>query len=131
MIHRPQAAAAFVVILAWFLIVRVDPVWQFRNFGMLYIADSLYHQAKGYVEHKDRTRAYRYKLDPQRRLRSYNSEQGEIVEDYVALKVYSRAADNCENCQALGKEGALAVFEAIIRRDINKQFTLLEFKPSP
>ena len=102
-------------------------VWQFQNIGLLYIADALFHQGKGYVEHGDRNVAYRYNLDPNKRFKTYNSEQqGKIIEEYVALKAYGRPATSCDNCAALGDAGFLSTIEAMIKRDINQAFVALD-----
>jgi hypothetical protein len=106
-------------------------VWQYQNVGMLYMADSLFHQAEGYVMHGDRRRAYRYRLDLARPFKRYNSEQqAEIIEDYVALKWWGSPPDNCENCASHGKENTLKLFEMLIKRDINKDFMGLPPRPT-
>ena len=102
-------------------------IWQFQNVGLRYMADSLYHQGKGHVDHGDRNVAYHYQLLPGKRLNRYNSEQqAKIIEEYVGLKVYDELVRVCDNCGSFARSEYFAFVEAMIRRDLNPVFRGLD-----
>ena len=102
-------------------------IWQFQNLGLGYMADSLYHQGKGHVDHGDRNVAYHYELVPGKRFKKYNSEQqAKIIEEYVGLKVYGELLRVCDNCAPFTRSEYFAFVEEMIRRDINPSFRGLD-----
>jgi hypothetical protein len=102
-------------------------IWQFQNVGLRYMADSLYHQGKGHVDHGDRNVAYHYQLLPGKRFNRYNSEQqAKIIEEYVGLKVYDELVRVCDNCGPFTRSEYFAFVEAMIRRDVNPVFRGLD-----
>ncbi len=118
-----RASQAFVMLL----VHESTHVWQFQNVGVLYMADSLYHQGKGHVDHGDRNVAYRYELVPGKRFNRYNSEQqAKIIEEYVGLKVYGELLRVCDNCESMSRSEYFSFVEALIRRDVNPAFQGLD-----
>jgi hypothetical protein len=102
-------------------------IWQFQNVGLRYMADSLYHQGKGHVDHGDRNLAYHYQLLPGKPFNRYNSEQqAKIIEEYVGLKVYDELLRVCDNCASFTRSEYFAFVEAMIRRDVNPDFRGLD-----
>lgn len=118
-----RGSQAFVLLL----VHESTHIWQFQNVGVLYMADSLYHQSKGHVDHGDRNVAYHYELVPEKRFNRYNSEQqAKIIEEYVGLKVYGELLRVCDNCDSMTRSEYFSFVEALIRRDVNPDFRGLD-----
>lgn len=92
-------------------------VWQYHRIGIKYALKSIYDQFRGFLKTGSRGAAYKYSLEPNKKLVDYGIEQqAQIIQDYWFIKKFKSmqsAKLNCKNLDSNSEKIYSELFDQI------------------